>query len=334
MEKISIIIPVYNVENYLEECLESIVNQSYKNLEIIIVNDGSQDRSIDIMNKYCKKDKRIKIINKKNGGLSSARNEGILNATGDFIFHIDGDDFINNFSCEKLIKRANRDNLDMVIGNIRVFNENKEIIWEDNQMGRNEVIDGRDYLKKYFFLGKGTNSVCNKLIKRELYISEKIMHPFNISLGEDGATLPRLILKSLRIGKVEETVYNYRYNRESMTRKRNKKIQEYRKAFEVVKDYFYKNNEKNFFDEYNFIFKYNLYYSEVMAIPFKIAEKENLQDYLTGWEELKKEIKLILKDKFIKKLSLKRKILLIIYKNNIRLGDIVQMLWYRFLSKK
>lgn len=92
--------------------------------------------------------------------------------------------------------------------------------------------------------------------------------------------------------------------------------------------------KKIFFDEYNFIFKYNLYYSEVMAIPFKIAEKENLQDYLTGWEELKKEIKLILKDKFIKKLSLKRKILLIIYKNNIRLGDIVQMLWYRFLSKK
>ena len=92
--KISVIVPVYNVEKYLKQCLDSIVNQTYKNLEIIIVNDGTKDNSMKIVEEYLQ-DKRIKVINKENGGLSSARNIGIKEATGDYISFIDSDDYIS-----------------------------------------------------------------------------------------------------------------------------------------------------------------------------------------------------------------------------------------------
>lgn len=326
MKKISVIVPIYNVEEYLEECLNSIVNQTYKNLEIILVNDGSKDKSIDIVNKYSKKDGRIRVLNKYNGGLSSARNEGLLNATGEYIFHVDGDDFIDINSCEKLIKKAVEDDLDIVIGDIKIFSKNEERIWQDNQMASDEVIDGKSYLKKYYFLGKGTNSVCNKLIRKELYNVGEISHPLTISLGEDGATLPKLILKAKKIGKIESSIYNYRHNVESMTKKRNKKIREYKEAFEIVKEYFYKNEEKKLFDKYSTIFKFNLYYAEVMVIPFKVAKHEKLEDYLMGWRELKEEISLILEDEFINSLSVKRRALLRLYNINIYLGDMAQLL--------
>ena len=94
MELISVIVPVYNVESYLEKCIESIQNQSYKSLEIILVNDGSTDSSGDICDKYAAHDKRIKVIHKKNGGLSSARNAGLEVANGDYIAFVDSDDYI------------------------------------------------------------------------------------------------------------------------------------------------------------------------------------------------------------------------------------------------
>ncbi|GHT45889.1 putative glycosyltransferase EpsJ [Bacteroidia bacterium] len=105
--KISVIIPVYNVEKYLGECLESIVNQSYKNLEIIVVDDGSPDNSGEIYNEYAAHDSRIKIIKQKNGGLSAARNTGIRAATGDWIHFIDSDDYLPNLDYyEKMIAAA------------------------------------------------------------------------------------------------------------------------------------------------------------------------------------------------------------------------------------
>lgn len=89
-KKISIIIPVYGVEKYIKQCLESVINQSYKNLEIIIINDGTEDDSMKIVEKYLS-DKRIKVINKENGGLSSARNIGMINSTGEYIYFLDSD---------------------------------------------------------------------------------------------------------------------------------------------------------------------------------------------------------------------------------------------------
>ncbi len=102
MPKISIIVPVYNVENYLKKCLDSIVNQTFKDIEIILINDGSTDNSLNICKEYAKKDHRIRLINKPNGGLSSARNVGIDLSTGEYLGFVDSDDWIALNMYEKL----------------------------------------------------------------------------------------------------------------------------------------------------------------------------------------------------------------------------------------
>ena len=104
--KISIVIPVYNVEKYVSKCLQSVVNQTYRNLEIIIVNDGSTDNSVEIVKKYKKIDQRIKLINKENGGLSSARNAGISLVTGQYVTFIASDDWISSNYTDEMVLEA------------------------------------------------------------------------------------------------------------------------------------------------------------------------------------------------------------------------------------
>ena len=110
MKKVSVIVPVYNVENYLEECVNSILNQTYENLEIILVDDGSTDNCPQICDDWAKKDKRIKVIHKANGGVSSARNVGLDNATGEYIGFVDSDDYIDITMYEKMLKLLKKEN--------------------------------------------------------------------------------------------------------------------------------------------------------------------------------------------------------------------------------
>ena len=116
--KVSIIVPVYNVEKYLEKCLDSLVNQSLHDIEIICVNDGSKDDSLDILEKYAKKDSRIKIINKQNQGLSAARNDGLKVAAGEYVGYVDSDDWVDLNFYEKLYESAKKYNAEIASGNI------------------------------------------------------------------------------------------------------------------------------------------------------------------------------------------------------------------------
>ena len=118
---LSIIVPIYNVEQYLDRCIQSILNQTYQNLEIILVDDGATDCSGVIADSYAAKDKRIKVFHKENGGLSDARNYGLDHVTGDYILFIDSDDFIVNTMCERLITVANNNNADIIITSIDII---------------------------------------------------------------------------------------------------------------------------------------------------------------------------------------------------------------------
>ncbi len=131
MAKVSVIVPVYNVEKYLEECIESLINQTLTDIEIICINDGSTDNSLKILEELQKKDNRIKIINQKNSGVSSARNNGIENATGEYIGFVDSDDWIDSDYYEKLYNTAKKYNSDIAAGdmyrrNKKRFNYEKE----------------------------------------------------------------------------------------------------------------------------------------------------------------------------------------------------------------
>ena len=119
---ISIIVPIYNVEKYLKKCIDSIINQTYKNLEIILVDDGSPDNCGKICDEYAKKDNRIKVIHKENGGVSSARNVGVENATGEYIGFVDSDDYIEKDMYEVLINNLKKENADIsIISNYEVY---------------------------------------------------------------------------------------------------------------------------------------------------------------------------------------------------------------------
>ena len=115
MAKISLIVPVYNTSKYLRKCLDSLITQTYKDIEIIVINDGSIDNSEEIIKLY--RDKRLKYISKKNEGIGKTRNLGIENATGNYIAFVDSDDYLDKNFCKKMIKKADEDNCDIVICN-------------------------------------------------------------------------------------------------------------------------------------------------------------------------------------------------------------------------
>ena len=132
---ISIIIPVYNVSKYLDKCLKSVVTQTYSNIQIILVNDGSTDNSGEICEKWCKKDKRIEVIHKRNGGLSNARNVGIERAQGEYLMFVDSDDIISDDLCELLHDRLLENNADLAIcDTYHIFDNNNFTFQRDNKV--------------------------------------------------------------------------------------------------------------------------------------------------------------------------------------------------------
>ena len=182
---ISIIVPAYNIAPYIERCLDSIIAQTYKNIEIIVVNDGSTDGTADIINKYATFNKRIIPVHKSNGGVSSARFAGIEVANGDYIGFVDGDDYIEPDMYERLINNAINHNADishcgykMVFPDrINYFYNTNKFVLQDKIKGLNDLISG-EYIEP---------GLCNKLYKKELFadlLNNKLV-PEDIKINED-----------------------------------------------------------------------------------------------------------------------------------------------------
>lgn len=145
--KISIIIPAYNVQNYISRCLESLINQTYKNLEIIVINDGSKDNTLNIINEFAKKDNRIIVINQENKGVSDSRNAGLKKVTGTYITFVDSDDWLDNNSCEEMINYLISNNADIAMfGYIREY-ENNSI--PKALFNENERVFNKEEIMKY-----------------------------------------------------------------------------------------------------------------------------------------------------------------------------------------
>lgn len=181
MELVSIIIPVYNVEKTITRCLESVLNQTYKNIEIIIINDGSKDRSGEICDKYSKLDRRVKVIHISNNGVSNARNIGIKNSGGKYIQFVDSDDWIESNMVEGLIKIKGKAKL-AVCGYVY---EGKNIVRE---IDFKYLKNGSEYLAKDFlklYESCLLNSPCNKLYDAQIIKNNKIIFKKEIDLGED-----------------------------------------------------------------------------------------------------------------------------------------------------
>lgn len=236
MVKISVIVPVYNVEEYLEQCLTSIVNQTMKDIEIIAVNDGSTDNSLNIINEFAGNYSNIVVLDKNNGGLSSARNFGIKHAKGEFISFVDSDDFIEENMLEELYNMVQKCKADMVVSKIKLYEGSKvtDIIprgqYTKNILTKEEAVT--EFLKTNI-----TGHAWNKLYKKQLFYEGDIKYPEGL-LYEDIPTTIQLISMSKKIVLTEESFYYYRQRENAITK---------RISYKAVKDHY---SVINFVDDY------------------------------------------------------------------------------------
>lgn len=183
MPLVSIVVPVYNVERYLRKCLDSLVQQTYRNIEIIIVNDGSTDQSANIIREYSQKDDRVKVVNKTNGGLASARNAGVSIATGEYVWNVDSDDYVELDSVNNAINLAISENSDIVVTAYTVADENYKIshVMEARFCG---TISGKEALL-LLLEHKIGGDVVGKFYRRRLYVDFCIIQNEEFSEIED-----------------------------------------------------------------------------------------------------------------------------------------------------
>lgn len=236
--KVSIIVPVYNVEKFLDRCLNSLINQTLKEIEIICINDGSVDNSLQILEKFAKQDDRITILNQKNSGQSTARNRGIDKASGIYLGFVDSDDWVDLNYFEKLYTAAEKYNCDMAVsGIIRLHKWNKKFHLKFEE---EKVTDNTD--EKFEICDVPELSyVWNKIYKRESFMSKNLRFEESIFF-EDVIMTPKILYSLGKLVTVPDTYYYYWRNPNSTVTKRTDKVNNdsiyaHNKAMEFIKEH-------------------------------------------------------------------------------------------------
>ncbi len=292
---ISVIVPCFNQAQFLDECLQSVLDQTYQNWECIIVNDGSSDDTEEIANKWSKNDERIKYIYKENEGLSSARNLGVKISLGEFIYFIDSDDSLNGNGVFDLFISNLTENIDFICADLQEIFIDKTVTEHYFTLGyeRNRILENENILED-FLLKKFPVIACNKLISKNLLLKNSIFFREGI-LHEDELFALDLCINSNKVLVLKEITYNYnRKNATSITResKNNIKaiddkiiiINEYFKVAVAQNDYFKKiffikiNRLANSIIENKMLLsnykKWNFYYKKVLNIYIKYNNKK------------------------------------------------------------
>ncbi|WP_309088651.1 glycosyltransferase [Domibacillus sp.] len=232
--KVSVIIPVYNAEKYIAQCIESLANQTLKECEFIFINDGSWDNSKQIIESFQKKDKRIKLINRANQGVSAARNSGLKAASGEYVGFVDADDYIGEDMYERLYTACMKGNYDAVISNVGDGNARQQMITK-YPFPVNHCLE-QDYIQKhilpYFLKSDNLNTVCTKLYKMKIIKQNNLFFPEGIALGEDGLFNLYFMSSAHKIIYLDYTGYHYRAVNGSATRNISEKDY-FKRALEV-----------------------------------------------------------------------------------------------------
>ena len=250
---ISVIVPIYRIERYIGICIESLINQTYENLEIILVDDGSPDRCPEICDLYAKKDDRIKVIHKENGGLVSARKAGLLASSGEYIGYVDGDDWVGAGFYEALYTAiitsdsdiaAAGQSRDLFESSAHFTNSLPAGIYEGSKLEelyRNMLSNGE------FYRPGVTTYVWNKLFKREVLTEAQMNVDERISIGEDGAVTYPALLAAKRVCITDNCAYHYRQREDSMLKKSESFTNEAKKLrylYDYLIDFAKKNDNK------------------------------------------------------------------------------------------
>lgn len=207
-KKVSIIVPIYNVEQYVVTCVESLVGQSYRNIEIILVDDGSPDNCPVLCDEYAAKDSRIKVIHKENGGLSDARNAGLAISSGELLFFVDSDDYINKYCIEILVEEMEISGADIVECHSNNFVDGDDPSWETKCIVRNrKMLAPNEWLTETNLGTFISCAVWNKLYKAEVY--SDIQFPVG-RVFEDEATTYKVVSRANKICRIDSQLYFYR----------------------------------------------------------------------------------------------------------------------------
>ena len=234
MIKFSIIVPIYNIENYVNACMMSILNQSYQNFQVILVNDGSTDNSLSVINKY-REDERIQIINKQNGGLSSARNAGLECVSGDYVMYVDGDDWLESNALQTLSERINKmEDVDMLM-----FAYNKTFESGDKEKVSYDFLEGKIVDGQTFFENSNYKvTAWSKAYKKQFLDSVNLIF-LEGRLHEDISYTIPLLLKAERVSYIDTPLYNYRQDRVGsiMAKVKDRNVDDYTHALCFVNKY-------------------------------------------------------------------------------------------------
>ena len=276
MPKVSIIVPVYNVEKYIEKCLQTLINQTLKDIEIIVVNDGSTDNSKNIINEYASNfPSLIKCYDKENGGLSDARNYGMQFASGDYIAFLDSDDYVELDMYEKMYKKAIEENSDMV---------ECDFIWEYPDK---KVIDkGIVYGNKKDMITYARVVAWNKLIRRELIEKANVMYPKGLRY-EDIEFFYKMVPYYNKVSFIKEPLVHYIQRESSISNVQNERTKE---IFDVLDNSISYYKEKNLYDEYKVELEYT--YARILLCSslfrmVKIEDKDTRKELLNRtWDKL------------------------------------------------
>ena len=218
--KVSVIIPIYNVEGYVSKCMESLLSQTFSDFEILCIDDASADHSVRVIREFQQKDPRIRLLQQEHAGVSAARNLGIANARGRYIAFVDGDDWLASDALEKLVTAAESKNADIVVSSAEVHFENPQP--EDSR--RNASLVRALTVSEGVMEGDSWDIISqpgswpflwNKLIRRELITENAIAFSPTLALGEDGAFLVTLFQYAGRVAFIPDALYHYRYQRKA-----------------------------------------------------------------------------------------------------------------------
>lgn len=212
MTKISVIIPVYNVENTLRRCVDSFLLQSFEDFELLLIDDGSTDKTGAICDEYACKEPRIRTIHIANGGVSQARELGITEAKGDYLIHADGDDWVEVTMLTEMYQEAMASDADIVICDFYYEEAGTVLLKKQEPITLESKSIICDILK-----GRLHGSMCNKLVRRKLYSDSNVHFPVGINYCEDALTMINLFLHTSRVTYLSKAYYHYIYNPKSIT---------------------------------------------------------------------------------------------------------------------
>ncbi len=277
-KKVSIIVPIYNVEKYLNKCLDSIKNQTYQNIEVLMVDDCSPDKSYKIAKKYEQEDKRFKYIKReKNGGLSAARNTGIDNASGDYLCFIDSDDWISENYVSHLIKKASDDNADIVVCDYVMTYENGQ---EKIANSFSEINNSSSMKEKVAYI---RNHSCTKLFKKDFF-SKNNLFPEDIRRSEDIATVIPILTYAKKISIVDEGLYFYFQREKSLSNSHDNDridLSFYNKTVELME----KRSSLKYKEEIEFHSIIELIYGKIMLMIRHQYSNKEIREHIKSFNE-------------------------------------------------